>query len=195
MTVEVTADNFEKLKNGNLPLVVDLWATWCGPCRMVGPIMEELSNEYEGKIVVGKCDIEANEDIPMQYGVRNIPTILFFKNGQLVDKFVGAAARISSRRSLTSCCKALVKNTSKGRKNTESVTKGFLCSFFLSFFFGDASCYDAMLSRKSRRRLVTLTLDTPLSKSKETRFSCGYIFFSFFSIPFETTWLAMHPKG
>ena len=85
MTVEVTADNFEKLKNGDLPLVVDLWATWCGPCRMVGPIMEELSNEYEGKVVVGKCDIEENEDIPMQYGVRNIPTILFFKNGQLVD--------------------------------------------------------------------------------------------------------------
>ena len=93
MTVEVTADNFEKLKNGDLPLVVDLWATWCGPCRMVGPIMEELSNEYEGKVVVGKCDIEENEDIPMQYGVRNIPTILFFKNGQLVDKFVGAAAK------------------------------------------------------------------------------------------------------
>ncbi len=93
MTVEVTADNFEKLKNGDLPLVVDLWATWCGPCRMVGPIIEELSNEYEGKVVVGKCDIEENEDIPMQYGVRNIPTILFFKNGQLVDKFVGAAAK------------------------------------------------------------------------------------------------------
>ena len=93
MTVEVTADNFEKLKNGDLPLVVDLWATWCGPCRMVGPIMEELSNEYEGKVVVGKCDIEETEDIPMQYGVRNIPTILFFKNGQLVDKFVGAAAK------------------------------------------------------------------------------------------------------
>ena len=93
MTVEVTADNFEKLKNGDLPLVVDLWATWCGPCRMVGPIIAELSNEYEGKVVVGKCDIEENEDIPMQYGVRNIPTILFFKNGQLVDKFVGAAAK------------------------------------------------------------------------------------------------------
>ena len=93
MTVEVTADNFEKLKNGDLPLVVDLWATWCGPCRMVGPIMEELSNECEGKVVVGKCDSEENEDIPMQYGVRNIPTILFFKNGQLVDKFVGAAAK------------------------------------------------------------------------------------------------------
>ena len=93
MTVEITADNFEKYKNGELPLVVDLCATWCGPCRMVSPIIEELSNEYEGKIVVGKCDIEENDDIPMQFGVRNIPTILFFKNGQLVDKFVGAASK------------------------------------------------------------------------------------------------------
>lgn len=93
MTVEITADNFEQLKNGELPLVVDLWATWCGPCRMVGPIMEELSNEYEGKIVVGKCDVEENDDIAMEFGVRNIPTVLFFKGGQLVDKFVGAAAK------------------------------------------------------------------------------------------------------
>lgn len=93
MTVEITADNFEKYKNGELPLVVDLWATWCGPCRMVGPIIEELSNEYDGKIVVGKCDVEENDDIAMEFGVRNIPTVLFFKNGQLVDKFVGAAAK------------------------------------------------------------------------------------------------------
>lgn len=93
MTVEITADNFESYKNGELPLVVDLWATWCGPCRMVSPIMEELSDEYAGKVVVGKCDIEANDDIPMQFGVRNIPTVLFFKNGQLVDKFVGAAQK------------------------------------------------------------------------------------------------------
>lgn len=93
MTVEITADNFEKYKNGDLPLVVDLWATWCGPCRMVSPIMEELSNEYEGRIVVGKCDIEENDDIPMQFGVRNIPTVLFFKDGKLVDKFVGAAQK------------------------------------------------------------------------------------------------------
>lgn len=93
MTVEITNDNFEKYKNGDLPLVVDLWATWCGPCRMVGPIIEELSNEYEGKVVVGKCDVEDNDDIAMEFGVRNIPTVLFFKNGQLVDKFVGAAAK------------------------------------------------------------------------------------------------------
>ena len=76
MEVEITTENFESYKNGELPLVVDLWATWCGPCRMVSPIMSELAVEYDGK-----------------FGVRNIPTVLFFKGGQLVDKFVGAAAK------------------------------------------------------------------------------------------------------
>lgn len=93
MTVEITTDNFEQYKNGDTPLVVDLWATWCGPCRMVSPIIEELSNEYDGKVIVGKCDVEDNEDIPIEFGVRNIPTVLFFKKGQLVDKFVGAASK------------------------------------------------------------------------------------------------------
>ncbi|MGP1547827.1 MAG: thioredoxin [Prevotella sp.] len=91
MEVKITSDNFESYKNGELPFVVDLWATWCGPCRMLGPIVSELANDYDGKIVVGKCDIEENESIPMEYGVRNIPTLLFFKGGELVDKFVGAA--------------------------------------------------------------------------------------------------------
>lgn len=93
MEVTITNDNFESYKNGELPLVVDLWATWCGPCRALGPVISELAAEYDGKIVVGKCDIEENEDIPMEYGVRNIPTILFFKGGELVDKFVGAGAK------------------------------------------------------------------------------------------------------
>ena len=93
MEIEITNENFESYKNGELPLVVDLWATWCGPCRMLGPIISELAEEYDGKVVVGKCDIEANEDIPMEYGVRNIPTILFFRGGELVDKFVGAGAK------------------------------------------------------------------------------------------------------
>lgn len=89
----ITKDNLEELKNGSLPLVVDFWATWCGPCRMVGPIIAELANEYEGKIAVGKCDVDENEDVAAEFGIRNIPTILFFKNGQLVDKFVGAASK------------------------------------------------------------------------------------------------------
>ena len=93
MEVEITTENFESYKNGELPLVVDLWATWCGPCKMIGPVISELANDYDGKIVVGKCNIEDNVDIAIDYGVRNIPTILFFKNGELVDKFVGAASK------------------------------------------------------------------------------------------------------
>ena len=91
MEVTITTENFESYKNGEVPLVVDLWATWCGPCRQIAPIVSELAEEFDGKLVVGKCDVEENDDIAMEFGVRNIPTILFFKDGQLVDKFVGAA--------------------------------------------------------------------------------------------------------
>ena len=85
MEVTITTENFESYKNG------ELWATWCGPCRQIAPIVSELAEEFDGKLVVGKCDVEENDDIAMEFGVRNIPTILFFKGGQLVDKFVGAA--------------------------------------------------------------------------------------------------------
>ena len=74
-------------------MVVDLWATWCGPCRMVAPIISELAQEYDGKLVVGKCDVEENDDIAMEFGVRNIPTVLFFGGGRRVDEFVGAASK------------------------------------------------------------------------------------------------------
>ena len=93
MEVTITNENFEALKNGDKPLVVDFWATWCGPCRMIAPVIAELAQEYDGKIVVGKCDVEENDDIAMDFGIRNIPTILFFKNGEVVDKMVGAAAK------------------------------------------------------------------------------------------------------
>ena len=93
MEVKITTENFESYKNGDLPLVVDLWATWCGPCRMIAPTVTELANEYDGRIVVGKCDVEENDDLTMEFGVRNIPTILFFKGGQLVDKHVGAITK------------------------------------------------------------------------------------------------------
>jgi len=90
MEVTITSENFESLKNGNEPLVVDFWATWCGPCRMVGPVISKLAEKYDGKIVVGKCDVEDNEDLASEFGIRNIPTILFFKGGDVVDKVVGA---------------------------------------------------------------------------------------------------------
>ena len=81
------------VKNGNLPLVVDLWAPWCGPCRMVGPVISELASQYDGKVVIGKCNVDDEEDIAAELGVRSIPTILFYKNGEVVDKFVGAAPK------------------------------------------------------------------------------------------------------
>ena len=93
METKITSRNFEELKNGELPLVVDFWATWCGPCRMIAPIIEELAKEYDGKINVGKCDVEECDDIASEYGIRNIPTILFFKGGEVVDKMVGAASK------------------------------------------------------------------------------------------------------
>ena len=89
MEVTITKENFASLKSGNLPLVVDFWATWCGPCRMVAPIIAELAKQYDGKIVVGKCDVEENEELATEYGIRNIPTILFFKQGEVVEKVVG----------------------------------------------------------------------------------------------------------
>ena len=90
MEVTITSENFENLKNGNQPLVVDFWATWCGPCRMIGPIIAKLAEKYNGQITVGKCDVEENDELAAEFGIRNIPTILFFKNGEVVDKMVGA---------------------------------------------------------------------------------------------------------
>lgn len=93
MEVTVTNENFESLKNGELPLVVDFWATWCGPCKMVAPIISKIAEEYDGKIVVAKCDVEECEDVALELGIRNVPTILFFKGGEQVDKLVGAVPR------------------------------------------------------------------------------------------------------
>ena len=90
MEVNITSENFETLKNGDMPLVVDFWATWCGPCRVIAPIISKLAEKYGDRLVVGKCDVEDNEDLAVQYNIRNIPTILFFKDGQVIDKLVGA---------------------------------------------------------------------------------------------------------
>ena len=93
MEVVITKENFETLKKGDKPLVIDFWATWCGPCRLIAPIIEKMAEKYDGQIVVGKCDVEDQEDLAVEFGIRNIPTILFFKNGQVVDKMVGAQAK------------------------------------------------------------------------------------------------------
>lgn len=93
MEVQITNENFETLKGGSQPLVVDFWATWCGPCRMVAPIISELAEKYDGKIVVGKCDVEEAEDVAMEFRIRNIPTVVFMKNGEVVDKLVGAVSK------------------------------------------------------------------------------------------------------
>ena len=93
MEVTITNENFEDVKNGNLPLVVDFWATWCGPCRMIAPIISELAEEYDGRITVAKCDVEEADDVAMEFGIRNIPTVLFFKDGKVVDRLVGAVPK------------------------------------------------------------------------------------------------------
>ncbi len=91
--MEITDSNFEALVAEGKALVVDFWATWCGPCRMVGPTIEALAEQYAGKVNVGKVNVDENEELPAKFGIRNIPTVLFIKNGQVVDKVVGAAAR------------------------------------------------------------------------------------------------------
>lgn len=93
MALAVTNENYEALMASDKPVVIDFWAEWCGPCRIIGPIIEELAEEYKDKVVIGKCDVDSNDDIVAQYRVRNIPTVVFIKGGAVVDKVVGAASK------------------------------------------------------------------------------------------------------
>jgi thioredoxin 1 len=93
MALEITDSNLQGYLNGDKPVVVDFWATWCGPCRVITPIIEELSDEYNDLVIIGKCDVDENTELAIQYGIRNIPTILLFKDGKIVDKQVGAVTK------------------------------------------------------------------------------------------------------
>lgn len=91
--MEITDANIAGLMAEGKPMILDFWATWCGPCQMVGPMIDELAEEFNDKIIIGKVNVDENSDLPSQYGIRNIPTILFFKGGELVSKLVGAQSK------------------------------------------------------------------------------------------------------
>tara|TARA_B100001248_G_scaffold118459_1_gene88563 strand:+ start:377 stop:694 length:318 start_codon:yes stop_codon:yes gene_type:complete len=94
MALEINDANFQSLvKDSDKPVLVDFWAPWCGPCRTIAPIIDELHSEMESKAVVGKVNVDENTEVPVEYGIRNIPTLLIFKNGEVVDKVVGVVPK------------------------------------------------------------------------------------------------------
>ena len=103
MALQITDASFEEVVlKSDKPVLVDFWATWCGPCRMLGPVIEEIATEYEGRVVVGKVDVDSNQDYAAKYGVRNIPTVLVFQNGEVVGRQVGVAPKNTDTEALDS---------------------------------------------------------------------------------------------
>ncbi|MCG8321316.1 MAG: thioredoxin [Cytophagales bacterium] len=92
-TVEITDANFEEVINSDKPVLVDFWAEWCGPCKMIGPLVEELASDYDGKAVIGKVNVDENPNVSAKFGIRSIPTLLVFKSGEIVDKQIGAVPK------------------------------------------------------------------------------------------------------
>lgn len=101
MALKITDANFDEIIASGKPVVIDFWAEWCGPCRMVGPIIDELAAQYDGKVVIGKCDIDEQSALATKFAVRNIPTILFIKDGQVIDKQVGAVPKPALEEKIT----------------------------------------------------------------------------------------------
>jgi thioredoxin 1 len=110
MAIEFTDANFQQeVLDSNIPVLVDFWAVWCGPCKMIAPLVEELSKEYEGKVKVGKVDVDNNPKTSMTYGIRSIPTLLIFKDGKIVDQIVGAVPKQAMAQKLDAQLQAVVK--------------------------------------------------------------------------------------
>jgi len=93
MAMEITSAAFDELLKSGKPFAVDFWAEWCGPCRMIAPMVEEFATEYAGRVTIGKCNVDHERDLPAKYSIRNIPTLLFFKGGELAERHVGALSR------------------------------------------------------------------------------------------------------